>query len=168
VKAVKPDKTEQNAVALIEAKILERVNKAISQNNESAMFVTIFFGILDVTTGEVVYTNAGHNPPYIRRKDGLLQRLDDRHGPVIGATSDTRYKEATEMLSSGDLLFIYTDGVTEAMNSHQALFTEERLKARLNKLQNQNAKSAVEDVVAAAKEFDDVEQTDDITVLALH
>ena len=149
------------------ARIVERVNNAMSQNNDNAMFVTIFLGILDVTTGNVMYTNAGHNPPYIRRKDGLLQRLDDRHGPVIGAISDTRYKEATEVLSPGDLLFIYTDGVTEAMNSHRALFTEERLKAHLNKLQNQNAKSAVEDVVAAVKEFEDIEQTDDLTVLAL-
>ncbi len=149
------------------AKILERVNNALSQNNDNAMFVSVFLGILDVTTGNVVYTNAGHNPPYIRRRDGLLQRLDDRHGPVIGAMSGIRYKEATEILSPGDLLFSYTDGVTEAMNSHGALITEERLRAHLSKLENQNAKSAVEDVIAAVEEFEDVEQTDDITVLAL-
>jgi len=149
------------------AKILERVNNLMSQNNESAMFVSIFLGILDVTTGNFVYSNAGHNPPYIRRKNGLLQRLDYRHGPVIGALSDTQYKEATETLSPGDLLFGYTDGVTEAMNRHRALFTEERLRGHLSKLRNQNAKTAVEDVIVALEEFEDDEQTDDITMLAL-
>ncbi len=75
------------------ASILTHVNDELSADNKTCMFVTIFTGILNIRTGELVYTNAGHNPPYLRRKDGHWQRLDRRHGPVIAAVEGMVYKE---------------------------------------------------------------------------
>lgn len=94
------------------ASILTHVNAELSHDNQSCMFVTIFLGILNIRTGELIYTNAGHNPPYVKRKDGSLQRLDTRHGPVIGAMTGMVYEEQDDTLDPGDLLVLYTDGVT--------------------------------------------------------
>jgi sigma-B regulation protein RsbU (phosphoserine phosphatase) len=94
------------------ASILSHVNSDLSRSNESCMFVTIFLAVLDVATGRLIYTNAGHNPPYIKRADGELVRLDSRHGPVIGAVEGIAYREDEEVLGPEDVLLMYTDGVT--------------------------------------------------------
>ena len=98
------------------ASIITRVNDEISQNNKAYMFVTIFTGILDLRTGNLTFTNAGHNPPHIKRVNGSLELLSQRHGPVIGAQAGLAFKEDTVTLSKGDFLLMYTDGVTEARN----------------------------------------------------
>jgi len=150
------------------ASILTHVNDELSADNESCMFVTIFSGILNVKTGELLYTNAGHNPPYLRRRDGALQRLDQRHGPAIGAMEGMVYKEERDRLEPGDLLFLYTDGVTEAMDVEHQLFSEDRLMDLLASMDTNDADSAVDRTVAAVRAFEgDAEQADDITVLGL-
>ncbi len=150
------------------ASILTHVNDEISENNESAMFVTLWLGILDVSSGDLVYTNAGHNPPYLKRAGGELVRLDERHGPVVGAVDGLVYSEGSGQLSGGDVLFLYTDGVTEAMDPAGRLYDEDRL---VSVLQSTDFGS-VDEVVKAST--DDVwrfqaeaEQADDVTVLAV-
>jgi PAS domain S-box-containing protein len=150
------------------ASILTHVNDELSVDNPNCMFVTVFAGILNIRSGELVYTNAGHNPPYIRKQDGALQRLDQRHGPAIGAMEGVVYKEERDTLEPGDLLFLYTDGVTEAMDVDHHLFSEDRLKDLLTAKSTKGVQTAVDHTVAAVIAFEgEAERTDDVTVLAL-
>jgi sigma-B regulation protein RsbU (phosphoserine phosphatase) len=150
------------------ASILTHVNDELSADNEKCMFVTIFSGILNIRTGELLYTNAGHNPPYIKRKDGALQCLDQRHGPVIGAVEGMVYAEGRDTMVPGDLLLLFTDGVTEAMDVEDRLFSEHRLEQLLTSMDTDDADKVVDGTVVAVKAFaGEAEQADDITVLAL-
>ncbi|MCZ6860269.1 MAG: SpoIIE family protein phosphatase [Alphaproteobacteria bacterium] len=149
------------------ASILTHVNDELSADNKENMFVTLFIGIANIRSGEVIYTNAGHNPPYVRRADGSLKRLDERHGPVIGAMEGMVYGEDSVKLAPADILFLYTDGVTEAMDGDDTLFSDERLEGVLEAVDGVTAENAVTKTVAAVKEFEgETEQTDDVTVLA--
>jgi sigma-B regulation protein RsbU (phosphoserine phosphatase) len=132
------------------------------------MFVTIFVGILNVKTGRIRYTNAGHNPPYLKHADGSVSAVNKRHGPVIGGMSGLTYAEDELVLACDDLLVMYTDGVTEAMNPTDDLYTEKRLA----RLIGDQALATVEDAVRVVLDDVDVhaagaEQSDDITVLAV-
>jgi sigma-B regulation protein RsbU (phosphoserine phosphatase) len=150
------------------ASILTHVNDELSVNNTSCMFVTIFSGILNIRTGELLYTNAGHNPPYLKRKDGTLQILDQRHGPIIGAVEGMVYAEGRDTMEPGDLLLLYTDGVTEAMDVDDRLFSENRLQRLLTAMDTDDVNKVVVDTVVAVMAFEGkAEQADDITVLAL-
>jgi ammonium transporter len=150
------------------ASILTHVNDELSVNNKSCMFVTIFSAIIDINTGELVYTNAGHNPPYIKRADGTLQCLDQRHGPVVGALEGMVYSEDRVTLAPGDLLILFTDGVTEAMDKKDQLFSESRYFELLSDKKVHDAESTVEQTMAAIQAYTGgAEQSDDITVLAL-
>ena len=150
------------------ASILTHVNNELSQDNVSSMFVTVFLGILNVKTGEFTYTNAGHNPPYIRRKDGSIQKIDAFHGPVIGAMPGMPYDQDSERLHEGDVILVYSDGVTEAFSEEDELFTEKRLE---NLLQNKSITSDKDVVEATQKALEQfvgrAEQSDDITLLAV-
>jgi len=150
------------------ASILTHVNEELSQDNKNSMFVTIFAAILNLRTGELLYTNAGHNPPYIKRKDGTLQRLDERHGPVVGAIDGIVYTEDRIAMEPGELLFLYTDGITEAMNTKERLFSEDRLRKKLSAKSIREPQLSVTKMIDAVKAFaGDAEQADDITVLSL-
>jgi sigma-B regulation protein RsbU (phosphoserine phosphatase) len=150
------------------ASIMTRVNDELSRNNKQYMFVTVFIAILNVVTGKLTYTNAGHNPPYIRRADGELVRLDTRHGVVLGASSGLTYKEDRIQMQKEDLLFMYTDGITEARNTDKAFFGEDRLATILAQHEYENVEAAVKHIVKQAKSFENgAEQFDDITVMAL-
>jgi sigma-B regulation protein RsbU (phosphoserine phosphatase) len=150
------------------ASILTHVNAELSADTTNSMFVTVFLGILDFRSGEFVYTNAGHNPPYLKRKGGSLQRLDVRHGPMIGAAPGMVYREDTETMTPGDMLFMYTDGVTEERNADRELFSEKRLVSVLATTTVDSVENAVRDTVAAVRDFrGDGDQEDDITVLAV-
>jgi len=150
------------------ASILTHVNAELSADTKTSMFVTVFLGILNIRSGEVVYTNAGHNPPYLRRKGGSLQRLDVRHGPVLGAVPGMVYRENTDTMTPGDMLFMYSDGVTEERNADRELFSEKRLVSVLASTTGDSVENAVRDTVTAVKDFrGDGNQEDDITVLAV-
>jgi sigma-B regulation protein RsbU (phosphoserine phosphatase) len=149
------------------ASILTHVNDELSANNKESMFVTLFIAIVNIVSGKVDYTNAGHNPPYISRKNGKLQCLDARHGPVVGAMEGMVYGEDRVELAPDDFIFLYTDGVTEAMDARNTMFSDERLAGLLEAMDGVTAEKAVNDTVVAVKAFEgESEQTDDITVLA--
>ena len=149
------------------ASIITRVNDEISQNNKAYMFVTIFTGILDLRTGNLTFTNAGHNPPHIKRVNGSLELLSQRHGPVIGAQAGLAFKEDTVTLSKGDFLLMYTDGVTEARNREKEFFTDERLADLLSSREFESVNEVVQMTVSEVKQFENgAEPFDDVTVLA--
>jgi sigma-B regulation protein RsbU (phosphoserine phosphatase) len=150
------------------ASILSHVNTELSQRNDSCMFVTVFLGILDLRRGELTYSNAGHNPPYLKRSGDELIRIDQRHGPIIGAAEGLAYKQDRLNLSAGDLVFVYTDGVTEAMNAGSELYTEERLKELLSSRTFSSVEEAVQIGTDDVWAFQgDAEQADDVTVLSV-
>jgi sigma-B regulation protein RsbU (phosphoserine phosphatase) len=150
------------------ASIITQVNDELSQNNEACMFVTLLFGILDVTTGEFTYCNAGHNPPFVKRANGQLEKLPARHGPVVGAMDGTAYREDRTQLKANDLLVVYTDGVTEATSVAQELFSEERLAVLLAEATIRSPTDAVERIQSAVQTFETgAEQFDDVTILAV-
>jgi PAS domain S-box-containing protein len=148
--------------------ILTHVNNELSQNNESAMFVTVFLGIMDIRTGKIEYTNAGHNPPYIRRKRGLVEKLGAFHGPVIGAMPGLHYKESSTVLEEDDIIVVFSDGITEAMNLKDELYSDERLELFLATDNLNTPQKLVDQVVRDVKRHEgDAEQADDITLLAM-
>jgi sigma-B regulation protein RsbU (phosphoserine phosphatase) len=132
------------------------------------MFATIFLCILNIRTGELLFTNAAHNPAYCISRNGEIKTVDSRHGLVVGPLADSTYKEETITLSSGDTFFLYTDGVTEAMDPEENLFTDKRLVDHLSSKANQPPLEIVQSTVKAVKEFEaGAEQADDITILAV-
>ncbi len=150
------------------ASVLTHVNDEISRNNDACMFVTIFLGILDLRSGTVVFTNAGHNPPYIRRPDGSVECLAQRHGPVVGAVDGTVYSEDSITLASQDQLVLFTDGVTEAMDPAGALYGEGRLEELLRCEGLDSTQAAVSAVMKGVEAFEgSAEQADDITLLSV-
>jgi len=149
--------------------ILTRVNNAIAPDNENCMFASVFFAILNVKTGELEYANGGHNPPLRCEPGGVYSYLKVPTGIVIGAMEGVPFTRNTMTLQPNDTLFFYTDGVTEAMNSEQKLFSEERLAQVLNQGTDRQPKAVITGVSAAVTEFvQDEPQSDDITMLVLH
>jgi sigma-B regulation protein RsbU (phosphoserine phosphatase) len=151
------------------ASIVTRVNDEMSADNPSSMFVTLFIAFCNVKTGACRYTNAGHNPPYIKRHSGELEILDQRHGPIIGALEGLAYRESQTGLSLGDQLLIFTDGVTEAMDINGSLYSESRLEELINGANFKTAEALVNGVLSSVETFaSGAEQADDITILAFH
>lgn len=150
------------------ASILTHVNDELSRDNTSSMFVTVFLGIINIKTGEVEYTNAGHNPPYIRRADGTVEKVDAFHGPVIGAMPGLPYKQDGIRLDKGDIILLYTDGVTEAFNEAEQLFSDQRLVDLLNEDKLDTSERIVQFIASDVIQFQgEAEQADDITILAV-
>ncbi len=150
------------------ASIMTYVNDALCEGNESCMFITLFLAFLNVKTGELVYTNAGHNPPNIRKSSGEVTRLAERHGPVAGAMEGLAFKESRTRLEEGDALVLYTDGVTEAMNPNEELFEEHRLESLLASQTFTDSQSLNQAIITSVKDFEqDAGQADDITILSL-
>src|SRR5262245_47368001 len=108
------------------SEILARLNAAICRANESCMFVTLFCGILNIRTGQVDYGNGGHNPPYYLHQDGVSP-LEKLGGIVLGLVEQTLYASGRLVLRPGEALLLYTDGVTEAMDSRERLYSDQRL-----------------------------------------
>jgi sigma-B regulation protein RsbU (phosphoserine phosphatase) len=146
------------------ASIMTRVNDEISKDNPNFMFVTLFFGILDLSKGVLTYCNAGHNPSFIRRGNDLI-RLDNLHGPVVGAMEGFAYAEDTIPLVNDDIIIAYTDGITEAINDNEELFDEIRLRECLVQ-PHDSLENLVNATVAAVDDYaGENEQFDDITML---
>ncbi len=151
------------------ADIFNHVNRNLCKNSSSNMFVTIFLAILDTQTGELTYVNAGHNPPLLRKNNSQFEYMKIKPGLVLAALENMHYTEAKIFLESGDIIFLYTDGVTEAMNSKGELFSENRLKNSLNKMSfNISSKEIIQEMLIEIDKFTtNTNQTDDITMLAL-
>lgn len=150
------------------ASILTHVNDELSRDNKSSMFVTVFLGIINVKTGEVTYTNAGHNPPYLKRSDGSIGKIDAFHGPVIGAMPGLSYKQDELELDKNDIILMYTDGVTETFNEADQLFGENRLVNILEENGVGTSEELINATLAKVISFQgETEQADDITILAV-
>ncbi len=150
------------------AEILREVNATLSEDTESSMFVTLFLGILNVKTGELAFSNAGHNPPLILGADGECRFLTLPDGLVLGVMAEAEYRDDTVRLEPGDMIVTYTDGVTEAMNRERVLYSDPRLQQKLATLAGREAKDTVSEIVASVRvHAAGAPQSDDITVLAL-
>lgn len=149
------------------ASIITHVNDELSEDNKTSMFVTIFICILNTRTGEMTYTNGGHNPPVIKHASGSITSLNARHGPLVGALAGIAYKEETITLLPNDQIVLYTDGITEAMDKNNQLYSEKRLLALISDLTYQQVEPLVNLITSDVKAFEDgAEQADDITILA--
>lgn len=151
------------------SEVLYRANNALCENNDSCMFVTAFVGILDMKSGKLNYANAGHNPPILQKKGGPYAFLPVKRGFVLAGMEDTRYSEEEIELTKGDRLFLYTDGVNEAVNRKQALYSHQRIIDTLNNLPaGLNLTETLRRMKADVDRFAyGTEQEDDITMLIL-
>ena len=150
------------------AAILTKTNEAICSDNQEQMFVTVWLGILEISTGRLTAANAGHEYPVIKTSDGDFALLKDKHGFVIGGMNGVRYREYEIQLTPGAKLFVYTDGVTEASNAKNELFGTERMIAALNKAKDETPEGILLGVRRAVDDFvQDAEQFDDLTMLCL-
>jgi sigma-B regulation protein RsbU (phosphoserine phosphatase) len=151
----------------IPKEVFETVNNLLCENNDADMFVTAFLGYLDIPTGRFTYVNAGHNPPLIKRGE-RFEWLKDKPGFVLAGMEDMFYKQYETALKTGDELFLYTDGVTEAVNKEDELFSDPRLLEVVNGYLNLPLKEFTISVKREIDKFaDGAEQADDITMLAL-
>lgn len=148
--------------------VLSQVNTQLCENNEAEMFVTVWLGIMQISTGHMVCANAGHEYPAIRRVGGQYELLHDKHGFVLAGMEGSRYREYEITLQKGDSLFVYTDGVPEATNAENELFGTDRMLEALN----QNPDAASEEVIREVQKAMEVfvkqaPQFDDITMLSM-
>lgn len=151
-------------------KALEQVNNRLCENNEAGMFVTAFTGIIDIETGEFVFSNAGHNPPLVYHSESnQYQFIKSPKGFVLGGMPNMKYTKEKMFFKREDSLFLYTDGVTEAMNPQGELFSKERLESILNNASTKKLK--IKDIITHLRKeidkfADGAERSDDITMLA--
>ena len=152
------------------AEILTRTNDAICANNEEEMFVTAWVGILELSTGKLTAANAGHEYPAIKTPEGRFELLKDKHGFVIGGMSGMRYQQYELQLQPGSKLFLYTDGVPEAMGgeSGQEMFGLARMLDALNIDAEASPKELLTQVRRSLEDFvRDAERFDDLTMLCV-
>lgn len=148
------------------ARIVTDVNRVLLEGNDACMFVTLVVAMLDLRTGQVTYSNAGHTPPFVVSTGGV-SKLTARHGPAVGI-QDVAYREDTVQLVQGDSILLYTDGVTEARNSELDLFGETRLTAWLEYHTQESPRNLVQAMVAEVEAFEhDMVQADDLTLLSV-
>ncbi len=146
--------------------LMMRANEQICKTNEQGFFVTIFLCILELSTGKMTCTNAGHNPPLIKNKDGGFEYLKFKPGLVAGAMENTNYHSYDMKIAPDTYIFLYTDGITEAHNETGEFYGEKRLLDALSRIENEK----IENIVFAIKEdvekfAEGQEQADDITML---
>jgi len=148
--------------------ILERTNRELCVDNDTMMFCTVFCGILNFATGELTYANAGHNPPLIISTENKAEWLNVAPQVMLGVLEAAGYKTQQTTLKPGASLILYTDGVTEAMDHENKLYSNDRLIQTLEMEKSDSAQELVENIILSVREFvGAVAQSDDITVLAL-
>ncbi len=146
------------------AETLNAVNAQLCEGNDSCVFITMFFGVLDTRTGEFLYSNAGHNLPRLLRKDGSLEVVAPTGNLVLGIDPGQRYGNAQVQLNAGDTVILYTDGVTEAENAAEEEYGEPRMDQLLTASAAADSQTIVERIIASVREYaGDAEQSDDIT-----
>ena len=146
---------------------LRYVNNLLCTESVSSMFVTVFYGILDVTTGNVEYVNAGHNPPYLLSSEGI-KKIEITGDTVLGAFEDISFRPGKMQMKPGEKLFLYTDGVTEAFNSKEESYGEQRLENFLQERIDLPIETIIKDSQKDVKSFvKGAPQSDDITLLSV-
>lgn len=147
--------------------ILQFVNKQLCENNDEEMFVTAWIGILDVKTGVMKCSNAGHEYPILRNESGNFELLKDKHGFVLGGMEFSKYRDYEIQLHENDAIFVYTDGVTEATNINNELYGTQRLLKILNENNKQSCEHLLLSIQEDIRKFvGNADQFDDITMLA--
>ncbi len=155
-------------VPLDPGRIIKKVNEELCLDNRHGMFVTVFFGILDPATALVSFCNAGHNPPYILGGANGVAALDGPRSKPLGIRPTFAYETGTRKLDPGDCVFLFTDGITEAMDAAGEWFSEERLQETLRSLAGEPASTVVGKVIAKVREFAaTAPQADDIAAMAI-
>ncbi len=150
------------------AKVLEQTNNTIFQNNEDDMFITAWFGILEISSGRITAANAGHEYPFLQKPGGEFTMLKDIHGFVLGAFEDMTYQNYEIALEKGGTLFLYTDGVPEATNEESELFGTRRLITVMNESHAHGPVELLTAIKMAVSDFvGDADQFDDLTMLAI-
>lgn len=150
------------------AETLIRVNAEIFEKNETLMFVTMFCGVLNIKTGVLRFSNAGHNPPLVRRRDGTVEWLKLPPGMVLGVMAEQNYRTLSITLQPGDTLLAYTDGVTEAKSPQSKLYSDKTLKETVEAHPGSSPEELVGAVMRSVKAHaGTAPQSDDITVLAI-
>lgn len=152
-----------------QACLLEAHQFLYGERRATSHFVTCFYGILDLATGQLEYSRAGHNPPYLVRADGTVETLDAASGLPLGMLRTVKYDTATVQLAAGDTLLLFTDGITEAMNPRQEEYGEERL---VELLSARASALAVDELVRAVTQSatafaESAPASDDMTVLGV-
>lgn len=141
-------------------------NNSLCQGNDTGMFVTAWMGIINLETGHLTYANAGHNPPLVYRRNGQFEYLKDKANFILAGMENSSYTRHELDLNPGDMLYLYTDGVTEADNSEHVLYGEDRLKDILNKSFDKSSSEICQAVLEDVKNYaGNAEQSDDITML---
>ena len=150
------------------AEILGELNHQLCTENAAEMFVTVWFAILELSTGRGMAANAGHEHPALRRKDGSFELVKYKHSPAVATMDGIPFREHEFLLEPGDRLYVYTDGVTEATDHEKELFGDARLLAALSGAKDADLEGLLEHVKEEIDAFvGKEEQFDDITMLAL-
>ncbi len=150
------------------AEILTATNRAICENNPQDMFVTVWLGVLELSTGNLTAVNAGHEYPAVKRADGRFEVIKTKHGLFIGGMDDVTYKEYELDLKPGDKIFVYTDGLPEATDSAGEMLGMDRMTDALNEYLDEKPRPLIEGMRESVNKFvKDAEQFDDITMMCL-
>ena len=150
------------------AKILEAVNTRLYRNNMAEMFLTAWLGIFEISTGKLMAANAGHEYPAIKRADGTFELMKDKHSFILGGIRIIKKKKYEIQLAPGDILFEYTDGVTEATNAANQLFGTDRMIETLNRYGSYDSKGILQGVYKDIDAFvENAPQFDDITMICM-
>lgn len=150
------------------AQVFTKVNQQLCESNDEEMFVTAWMGVLEISSGHMVYVNAGHNPPLFYQKNGSWEYIKQRSGFVLAGMENMAYKSGELQMNSGDAIYLYTDGVTEATNMKETLYGEAQLKQILDKTRYDTPKQLLESVKGNVDTFvGNASQFDDITMLVL-
>ena len=147
-------------------KLINVINKKICEHNKEGLFITMFSGIVNIKTGKAYFVNCGHNKPLIRHKNGEFEYYDIDNNLPLGVFEDTKFNIVETNLQKGDIIFAYTDGITEAVNEEEQMYGEERLKESLNNVKTDDINEIVSNVKQNLKTYTaEAEQSDDITMI---
>jgi serine phosphatase RsbU (regulator of sigma subunit) len=149
------------------SEVMTKVNEAVSSGGEGAGLVGLFYGVLNTGSGELTYVNAGHNPPLLVRREGEVLKLD-KGGLLLGFKGDTEYEFGVEMIETGDVLVLYTDGITEIMDKEEREFGESGLIETVSRSRDLSARQIASGILTAARKFgEDSPQADDQTLVVV-
>jgi phosphoserine phosphatase RsbU/P len=150
------------------AKVMEVMNNELCLDNENAMFVTLFLGMLKVSTGLLTYCNAGHNYPMLHRENAPVELLHETHGPPLGAMAGTKYRTSQRQMNKREMLLLYTDGVSEAINASEEQYSEKRIIRLLADYKGTDPATFTNELLDDLDTYvGQADQFDDITLLVL-
>lgn len=150
------------------AECIEKVNNMLIPESDISTFVTVFYGVLNVKTGQLQFCNGGHNLPYLQSEDGTVEELENVGGLLLGKFEGASYEMGGRQLKPGDTILTFTDGVTEAAAEDGSFFDEERVEKFLESHPGRSTQNLVKGLFLDVMKFTGAaEQSDDITVLAI-